>query len=207
MRIVEPCVALIGSYDGHEMLRRIELAGRTCYKSEGLITPESAASFVRRLIARGHESVLEHVNVTIRAVCDRGVSHELVRHRIASYSQESTRYVDYENDDIAFLLPPFAGSGQPNEAIDTWVKAIAAAEEAYKSLRAKGCTPQIARSVLPNALKTEIVVTTNLRSWRHFCRLRCSPAAHPQMQQLAKMIRDVLSKLVPPVFEDLVDSE
>jgi len=187
------------------MLKRIEVAGRTCYKSEESITAYSAAEFVRSLIKRGHESVLEHETITARVICDRGVSHEIVRHRIASYSQESTRYCDYK-DSIKFIeIKDHLTQRQfEHGAYKIWLEAVEDAAEAYDQLRELGVSPQIARSVLPNSLKTEIVMTMNLREWRHFFRLRTSPKAHPQMQEVAKLLYLAIVALVPVVFEDII---
>ncbi len=203
MRIVKPQIILEEGIDGAAILRKIEKAGRTCYKSEDRIEAGSAEKFVRMIIKRGHLSVLEHAIVTVRIICDRGVSHELVRHRIASYSQESTRYCDYGSGHVQFIMPPFYGDDVPASR-DEWLQSMAEAEGAYKRLLACGESPQIARSVLPNSLKTEIVVTMNLREWRHFFTLRCAPAAHPQMRGIACWIHGKLTLEIPVVFEGLI---
>jgi thymidylate synthase (FAD) len=178
----------------------IEAAGRTCYKSEDRITPESAAPFIAMIIKRGHLSVLEHASATIRFITDRGITHELVRHRIAAYSQESTRYVKY--GDIDVVLPvdengtcPLGICGQAK-----WGIAMEAAETAYKAMIDLGISPQFARSVLPNSLKTEIMMTTNFREWIHVLCLREAPAAHPQMRHLMTLARAELVKACPEVF-------
>jgi thymidylate synthase (FAD) len=199
MRIVQAGFEIEQEIDGPAVLKRIERAGRTCYKSEDRITEDSASKFVRTLIASGHESVLEHEKITVRVVCDRGVSHEIVRHRIASYSQESTRYCDYAKaGEIQVIEPPGLGGNWSH-----WFLAMQCCEVAYKRLRASSVSPQIARSVLPNALKTEIVITMNLREWRHFFRLRTAPAAHPQMREIAVPMLRTFQRLIPVVFEDI----
>ena len=197
MRIVEPSVAVL-TCPGAECLRRIERAGRTCYKSTDNMTDASAARFVSMLLKRGHESVIEHESASVLIVCDRGVSHVIVRHRIASYSQESTRYVNYGGTDIAFIKPP----GMFREAAGAWESAMTFAERAYHVMLQNGASPQIARSVLPNSLKTELVMTANMREWRHFLRLRTAPAAHPQMREVALMIARELSARVPVLFDE-----
>ena len=178
MKIVEPSFEIV-PVNGEEILKNIERAGRTCYKSEDKITADSARKFVAAIIKSGHESVIEHEKVTARIICDRGVTHEIVRHRIASYSQESTRYCNYGNDkfgnELTFIKPCFWKEDDPKYM--TWKYAMKNAEQAYMDLIRLGATPQEARSVLPNSLKTEIVVTMNLREWRHFFKLRTSPAA------------------------------
>ena len=205
MKIIAPSFEWLDRPDGPALLQKIELAGRVCYKSEAKITPNSASGFVRRILQNGHESVLEHEKLTVRMICDRGVSHELVRHRIASYSQESTRYCNYSlnkyENELTFIRP-FFWNGDP-EKLGIWKEAMAAAERAYLDLIAKGAAPQEARSVLPNSLKTEVVVTMNLREWRHFFRLRTAPAAHPQMREIAVPMLEAFREAVPVIFEDI----
>lgn len=205
MKIIPPSFELLDHPDGAAILQKIELAGRVCYKSEGKITPDSAGGFVRRILANGHESVLEHEKLTVRIICDRGVTHELVRHRIASYSQESTRYCNYSlnkyENELTFIRP-FFWNDDP-EKFRIWEEAMAAAERSYLELTARGATPQEARSVLPNSLKTEIVATMDLREWRHFFKLRVAPAAHPQMREVAVPLLKAFQEAVPVVFEDI----
>lgn len=209
MKIISPSVEIMTPVDGNEVLKHIEQCGRVCYKSEGLATDTSAADFVRRIIKRGHEAVLEHFNITIKFICDRGVSHEIVRHRLASYCQESTRYCNYSKGDfggeITVIEPLYLTPDTDGYRI--WKETCEAAERGYFSLLEFGCSPQEARSVLPNSLKTEVVMTANLREWRHFFRLRCSPAAHPQMQEVATQALKAMQALVPVVFDDLVSEE
>lgn len=202
--------AIIESEIPADLLQRIEKIGRVCYKSEGKITETSAEKFVRALIRRGHESVLEHFSITARVICDRGVTHEIVRHRIASYSQESTRYCNYSGE--LKVIDLWNGmeiehnlSNEEQEAVyETWLEAMHDAERYYKLLTELGATPQIARSVLPNSTKTELVMTMNLREWRHFFRLRCDKTAHPQMREVADILLDEFTQRIDIVFEDLV---
>ena len=201
MKIVEPSISIEDDVDGEKMLQAIERAGRTCWKSEANITPDSSRAFVKKIIANGHESVLEHEKVTTRIICDRGVSHELVRHRIASYSQESTRYCDYAKaEEIQVIEPPGMSAAQRS----WWLSAMIQCEIAYNGMRRDKASPQIARSVLPNSLKTEVVMTANLREWRHFFKLRAAPAAHPQMRQIAHMLLAEFRRLIPVVFDEFV---
>ena len=192
---------LLGNVDGIEILKSIERAGRVCYKSEDKITDISAARFVKNIIKRGHESVLEHQSISILLTCDRGVSHEVVRHRIAAYSQESTRYCNYGGEGITvisireFFINP--------HSFDVWFSAMINCERAYLDLLKNGESPQIARSVLPNSLKTEIVITYNMREWRHFLKLRTSAAAHPQMREIALQILYTFRELIPIIFDDI----
>ncbi len=205
MRIIEPSIHILDKLNGLEMLQRIELCGRVCYKSEHRITPESAETFVANLIKRGHESVLEHVSFSVKFICDRGVSHEIVRHRLASYSQESTRYCNYSKGDfngqITVIEPLYLD--KHSRAYSLWLDAMEMAEMAYFKLLNEGLTPQEARAVLPNSLKTELIMTANVREWRHFLKLRTSSAAHPQMREVAGMLHDELRQMVPVLFDDI----
>lgn len=198
MKIINASYRIETPIDGKQILKRIEKAGRTCYKSEDRITDESAEAFVRMLIERGHESVLEHESITVRFICDRGVSHEIVRHRLASYSQESQRYVRY-NGDIEFINPHMPNA----KAHEAWQELCERAEETYRELLSYGVQPQQARSVLPNSVKTELVMTANLREWRHFLKLRTATAAHPQMRELTVPLLKELQARIPVVFDDI----
>ena len=206
MKIIDPSFRFLRDKapDGAEILARIAEAGRVCYQSE---PKTDDATFVRRLIERGHESVLEHAIISVRIICDRGVSHELVRHRIASYSQESTRYCNYSKDkfggELTFIRPPWTDDGVTSEV---WMDTCHVAEDTYLYLLSHGWSPEQARAVLPNSLKTEVVATMNLREWRHFFRLRCDRAAHPQMRQVADMLLEGFREYVPVVFDDLSTS-
>ena len=181
MKIVEQSHEILNfPVDG---IKKIEEAGRTCYKSEEKITIGSAAKFVEHITKLGHHSVIEHANATVRFITNRGVTHELVRHRLAAYSQESTRYVDYQ-EDMEFIKPVWWGE---NTAADNfWKQSMETAEKFYKELRSLGWRPEQAREVLPNSLKTEIVMTANFREWMHVFTLRCNKKSHPQMVALMR---------------------
>ena len=187
--------------------KHLEECGRICYRSEHKITEDSYKKFLQNIISRKHEAVLEHVSLTVKVICDRGVSHEIVRHRVASYCQESTRYCNYANErfdgECSFIMP--TGFDNPTEIhkYEAWREAMEIAEAKYKELLELGCTPQMARSVLPNSLKTELVMTANIREWRHFLKLRTSAAAHPDMRVVAMMIGDCLKRVFPILFEDI----
>lgn len=200
MTVIKPYTEIMTPINGEEILRHIELCGRICYKSEDKITPDSSLRFVGGLIKRGHESVLEHFSFSVRFVCDRGVTHEIVRHRIASYSQESTRYCNYEKADSITFIKPFFLEG---EAYADWEKAMQNAEDSYMKLIREGAKPEQARSVLPNSLKTEIVMTANLREWRHFLKLRSASGAHPQIREVAIPLLNELKEKIPVVFDDI----
>ena len=205
MKIIEPYIELEDKIDGQAILKKIERIGRVCYKSENNIKEDSAERFIKSIIARGHESVLEHVSISVRVICDRGVSHEIVRHRVASYSQESTRYNNYSKDkygnELTFIKPCFWE--EDSELFDTWKVAMKYAQSQYFNLLELGATPEQARSILPNSLKTEIVMTMNLREWRHFFKLRCAKAAHPQMREIANMILKEFKEKISVVFDAL----
>ena len=205
MKIIEPSVEIVTPINGEEILKHIEKCGRVCYKSEDNITDDSAAKFVANIIKRGHESVLEHSSITVKFIVDRGVSHEIVRHRLASYSQESTRWCDYSNDkfdgELSFIKPCFWENDNKNYR--EWELDMIDAEATYKRMRQKGASPQEARSILPNSLKTELIMTANLREYRHFFKLRCAPAAHPQMREVALMLLDKMKFAIPVVFDDI----
>lgn len=205
MKIIKPSFEFMQEIDGEEILRHLERAGRVCYKSEDKITRNSAEEFLSKIIFSGHESILEHEKITVRIICDRGVSHELVRHRIASYSQESTRYCNYSKQkfgsELTFIAPCFWLEDDTKYTI--WRNQMHEIEKTYNKLIELEATAQEARSVLPNSLKTEIVVTMNIREWRHFFKLRTDIAAHPQMREVAIMLLAEFKKKVPILFDDI----
>ena len=205
MRIIEPSLEIIDAPNYQELLRKIEKVGRVCYKSEDKIEDGSAEKFVRGIIKRGHDAVIEHGSITVKIVCDRGVSHEIVRHRLASYCQESTRYCNYSNGrfggEITVIKPCYLIAGEKEYA--AWLNGCKSAEFYYFEMLREGCTAQEARAVLPNSLKTEIVMTANIREWRHFLKLRCDKSAHPQMVEVANMIRRKFVQEYPTLFYDM----
>lgn len=243
MKLIKPSVEIESMrngveapLDGEEILRFIEKIGRTCYKSEDKITDGSAKKFVQKIIKSGHHSVIEHFNISVRFVIDRGAGNELVRHRLASYSQESTRYINYNKRGIEFISPPWITdipmgeyglssirtngvdiiNTYPEEyterlmtlpAVDKnqilWLMALLQAEKNYNILINGGWKPEEARSVLPMALKTEIVMTTNLRELRHILILRTSSASHPQIREVMFMLLKDLKRDIPVIFDDI----
>ena len=196
------------SEGGLEELKLIEKIGRTCYKSEDRITEdgESAKRFVRMLIQNGHEAMIEHVNLSVKFITDRGTSHEIVRHRIASYAQESTRYCNYSKDskypDGITVVYPVGMEHESPDYVD-WKVACEDSEYWYFQAINRGATPQMARAVLNNSLKTELIMTTNLREWRNVFRLRCCKAAHPQIRALMTALLKELQTKIPVVFDDI----
>ena len=234
MKIIEPSVRLEDKIDGTKIIKKIERIGRVCYKSENNITEDSAERFIQNIIKSGHESVLEHVSISVRVICDRGVTHEIVRHRVASYSQESTRYCNYSNEkfgnELTFIKPcwiddtslqKIKGSVIAKDEYgslileyyyhltvkeESWFKpweitpesnfiaSLQVAEQLYLELLNQGWTPQQARAVLPNSLKTELVMTGVISDWKHFFELRCDNKAHPQARELAIPLREEFIK-------------
>lgn len=218
MQIIKPSYDILTpiSEGGIEELKHIEKIARVCYKSEDKISKDgsSAKKLIKNLIDRGHEAMIEHSSLSVKFICDRGVSHELVRHRIASFAQESTRYCNYANDkfgnELTFILPFFynkldrkPGMGE----FELWKRAMQAAENYYIDLIEAGSTPQEARSVLPNSIKTEITITANYREWRNFFKLRTAKAAHPQMRELTIPLLAELKETIPVIFDDIIVEE
>lgn len=209
MKIIEPSYKILTeiSEGGIKELQHIEKIGRICYKSEDKITEdgESAKKFVKMLIDRGHEAMIEHSSLSVKFIVDRGVSHELVRHRIASFAQESTRYCNYSKDKfdngITFIKPFFFEEGTQN--YNEWVYAMGISEKSYLQMLKDGATPQEARSVLPNSTKTEITITANYREWRNFFKLRTAKAAHPSMREVTIPLLKELKTKLPIIFDDI----
>ena len=220
MKIIKPSYTILSniSENGIKELQFIEQAARTCYKSEDKITEdgESAKTLVKRLISSGHEAMLEHSSLSVKFVVDRGVSHEIVRHRLFSFAQVSQRYCNYSKDkfenEVKFVKPYFFPENnekiQLSSRYDWWYYACKKAERAYLNLIDVGATPQEARTVLPNSTATELVVTGNYREWRHFLKLRTDKAAHPQMREVTIPLLKELKERIPIIFDDIgVDAE
>jgi thymidylate synthase (FAD) len=205
MRIIEPKVEILTPIDGQAILKHIEQVGRVCYKSEDKTEEGSAEKFVAGIIKRGHEAVIEHFNITVKFTTDRGISHEIVRHRLASYAQESTRYCNYSKDkfgeEITVVKP--VDIVEDNVSYIDWILAMRCAEKAYFTLLNNGCKPQTARAVLPTCTKTELVMTANLREWRSVLKLRTSKAAHPDIRVLMTMLLAQFKDMIPIVFDDI----
>lgn len=231
MKLIKPYTKILTPIDGEEILKFIEIIARTCYKSEDKITEDSARKMVQNLITKGHEAMIEFYDIVVKFVCDRGISHEIVRHRLASYAQESTRYCNYSkdkfNNQITFIIPCWINDikegaysiklGSNNRLYQetdpdlddredlnsNWFWSIANSEIDYNKFIAGGWLPQQARSILPNSLKTEINVKYNLREWRHFFKQRCSLAAHPQMRELVIPLLAEFQSKIPVIFDDI----
>lgn len=208
MKIIKPSFEILTPINRQEILKHLETVARTCYKSEDKITEESAPKMVKALIRSQHTAMIEHFSISVKMVVDRGVSHEIVRHRMASYAQESTRYCNYSQgkfgSEITVIEPLFFDKNSVEYSI--WKDSCLQAEKAYNELIQMGRTPQEARSVLPNSLKTEIVVTMNLREWIHFFNLRAVGTTgdpHPQMKEIAVMVLEKFSNELPEIFGDI----
>lgn len=206
MKIVNAGYEILTEIDGDNELKFIEKVGRVCYKSEDNITEGSANGFVKMLIDKGHEAMLEHSCLTVKFIVDRGVSHEIIRHRLFSFAQESTRYCNYSKgkfgNEITVIKPCFFE--QDSVEYDIWENAMLSAEHDYSELLLKGASQQEARAVLPNSLKTEVIVTGNYREWRHFFKLRTAKAAHPQMREVAIPLLEELKSRLAIIFDDII---
>jgi thymidylate synthase (FAD) len=206
MKLIKSYTEIETPLYGKTILKFLEEIGRVAYKSEDKITEHSAEKFIKMLIDKGHENILEHYSITVRFVCDRATSHELVRHRISSYTQESSRYCNYSKDkfgnEITYIEPVFYNDLTLDSRI-SFLNALESAEEMYFRMLKYGSTPEQARAVLPNALKTEVVATMNLRSWRHFFKLRASKFAHPDIRKLANELLEDFKANIPVIFDDI----
>ena len=205
MYTTDSFVTLIDKVDANAVLRKIEYAARTCYQSYDKMTPDSAVELIRRAIARGHESVLEHVQISFKVVCSRDVLAQWTRHRLASYSVESQRYCNYTKDKYDFGVGFIMPMNVTYEMAEKIEEAYAAAETAYKELIAMGAKPEQARAVLPNGAKTEFVWSANIREIRHFIALRTSAGAQPDIKKLAQDVIEILCALgLEVLIEDLI---
>jgi thymidylate synthase (FAD) len=198
MKYITAGYTIMDTLDEQAILKKIERCGRIAYQSQDKTTENSCVAFVKNLIKREHESVLEHVVFTVVFIVDRGLSHEIVRHRLASYTQSSTRYYRFK-DDVTFVIPQADGVGYN---VGTWHKACDDAEKAYFKLL-ETQAPEIARNVLPMSTATELAMTANIREWRHFFRLRAAPTAHPQLRTLVNKLLVELKTKLPTIFGDL----
>ncbi len=206
MIIVEPTFKILypqTKSEAVDALRRVELAGRVCYKSEDRANEDSYYRFIQMLMGRGHWSVIEHATMTAHLVTNRGVTHELVRHRVASFSQESTRYCNYNKGKFGGEITVVNPGELSGENLTAWRQGIEAVEKSYMQMIQAGVSPQIARGVLPNDLKAEIVVTANLREWHHIFTMRCASNAHPHIRHVMKLGLAQMIEWYSPVFDDL----
>lgn len=204
MKIIQPSVELIDDINPADIYKKIERCGRVSHQSKPreetvgeFVRNESAIPFVRMLIKCGHESVLEHVSLTFHIICDRAIMAELTRHRLASFTVESTRYVKY---DELTVIKPFS---TPDGSDFTFWHMMRNTERNYLFLVEQGVKPELARAVLPLCLATELYMTANLRELRHILKLRTNKAAHPQMRFIAGQILAILRDKLPVIVEDI----
>lgn len=202
INVIQPSFQIQYPEEPQKMLERLEVAGRLCYQSEvQRFGVEANHKWLADKVTRGHLSLIEHASFSVKFITNRGVTHEIVRHRLASYSQESTRYCNYGKTQLTFIRPPFFE--EDGEAYQLWYEACQGSAFAYERLLLKGARPEQARDVLNNSLKTEILMTANMREWRHFCHMRADIHAHPEMRQLAVPLLLRLKKDLPPLFNDI----
>ena len=201
MIVVEPKIQ-VENYDGIRIMKNIERACRTCYRSEGLITEDSYKKLLKNCINRGHESILEHEKITIRMTCDIGVYKDLTRHRFSSFSIESTRYCNYGKDkfdnEIKFIEPC---NIEPGYIYGLWANEMQNIEHTYIHMVEAGCTPDQMRMILPHSTAAEVTMTANIREWRHILELRCSKAAHPAIRQLLIPLLLKFKEDMPELFD------
>lgn len=213
MIFIEPSATWETKIDRQHILKKIEKYGRVCYKSEDRMTDDSAEKFIKAIVSRGHLSVIEHISLSSKWICSRGCSHELVRHRLSSFSQESTRYCNYQKKGLQIIYPYFLRK----EALDKCLKngdvledlcnrenpfyrLMLHIESQYHQMLMTGLKPEDCRSILPSQTKTELYLTTNLREWLHIFKMRCASDAHPEIKALATQLRDELKEQVPELF-------
>jgi len=207
MKIIKPSFEII-KYD-HGAVKFLEEVGRTCYKSEDKITDTSGDKFINMLVERGHEAMIEHSFISVRFIHNRGFTHELVRHRLVSYAQESTRYCNYAkdkfNNELTFIEPFWFGGGDDTDE-RSWHELMLQIEKLYNVfVNEGGLPPQAARGILPNDLKTEIVASANVREWRSIFKLRCARGAHPDMHRVMIPLLYKLNELLPVLFQDIAN--
>lgn len=205
VKIIEPSVEILTPLNGMDILKHLELCARNCYKSEDKITEESAPKMVRKLIEMGHEAMIEHFSISLKLVADTGVLKDISRHRLVSFAVESTRYCLYAKskfgNEISVMKPSHIREGSPEYAV--WLQCMQDIEKAYLAMAALGCKADACRMVLPHSTKAEIIMTANLREWRHVLKLRTAAAAHPTVQEVMKMVLKSFKEYVPVVFDDI----
>lgn len=207
VKIIAPSVEVITPLDGEAILKHLELCARNCYKSEDKITADSARKMIKKLIEMGHEAMIEHFNLTVKFICDLGAYKDLTRHRHASFAIESTRYCNYFKgkfgSELSIIKPCNILENTPEYKL--WYNTMQTIENNYNAMAELGCKPDQLRMLLPHSIKADVILTANLREWRHIFKLRCAPAAHPSVQQIMRMLFRELKSKIPVIFDDLID--
>lgn len=205
MKIVEPKVEFLTQLDGEQVLKHLELCARNCYKSEDKITEDSASKMVQKLIELGHEAMIEHFNVTVKLTTDVGAYKDLTRHRHASFAIESSRFCNYSKgkygNELTFMKPINIEENSPEYQI--WVNCMKNIEDAYNNMASLGAKADQLRMLLPHSTKADVIMTANLREWRHILNLRCATYAHPSVRQVCLMLLEEFHKNIPVVFDDI----
>lgn len=203
MRLVEPWIK-VENFDGVKIMKRIERACRTCYRSEDKISEESYKNLLTNCLNRGHESVLEHEKITVRIYSDIGTYKDLTRHRFASFSVESTRYCSYNKDkygnEIAVVNPVYI---EDKEVFETWKKAIEDMEKAYMKMKELGASTDMCREILPHSTAAEYTMTANIREWKHILELRTTNHVHPAIRQVLIPLLLLFKEQMPEIFGDI----
>ena len=203
MRLVEPWIK-VEKIDGVKIMKRIERACRTCYRSEGKITEDSYKQLLKNCITRGHESVLEHEKVTVRIYNDVGSYKDLTRHRFASFSVESTRYCSYDKDkygnEISFINPIYI---EDKEVYEVWKKTMQEIENGYIQMKKLGATTDMCREVLPHSVAAEYTMTANIREWKHILSLRTTKHVHPYIRQVLIPLLKYFKEQMPDIFDEI----
>lgn len=206
VKVVSDSVEIMTPLDGAAILKHLELCIRNCYKSEDKIEPGSAEKMIRKIIELKHEAMLEHFSITVRLITDIGVYKDLTRHRIASFAIESTRYCNYSKgkfgSEITVMEPPELIPG--TEAYDIWMKCMTDIETAYNTLAAQGYKADVCRMVLPHSTKASVIMTANLREWRHILKLRTAKAAHPTVRRIMAKVLAEFQRQISIIFDDIV---
>lgn len=224
MKLVKPSVNIMDEVDGNKILKKLERCARVCHKSEEHIKEDSAEKLLRGIMKKGHESVIEHSSLTTHIICDRSTAQQLTRHRIAAYSVESQKYCDYKG--LQVICPPSIQGNQPNCDVEIelnnlyykheekslvdfktqiWCRAITQSYVVYKELRKRGVPSEDARSVLPNATKTEVVSTFNMRTWRHVLNISCDKHAQWQIRDIMMLVLRTFHQNIPVLFDDIYE--
>lgn len=203
MKIIKPWVE-VEKIDGVKVMKNLERAAKHCYRTEGNIKEDSYDHFLRNCINRGHESVLEHEKVTVRICCDVGAYKDITRHRIASFSIESTRYCNYSKDkfgnEISFIEPC---NIDDENLYEDWKNCMEEIEKCYQKMASEGALPDQLRLILPHSTAAELTMTANIREWRHIFALRADKHAHPSIQQFMIPLLLYFKQQMPALFDEV----